>query len=201
MEITKGTREVVIVLCFNLVPCTSRGNSVWKPRPQNWLVLSSSTTGLQDYFLWNLNVHTLTLFNIFILCQCPSATYDPLVQSTKDFPDDVIGFMRTHHLMWDPIYPLHWKPVLMRVNVPFQIKQLLVDRVETSSGHVDVLFLGTGRAVLGNSASQTLLHYCIFKNTPLLFRGCLPAQQTKKMRTGTLSQFHWWRISIRSKPM
>ncbi|KAL8212326.1 UNVERIFIED_CONTAM: hypothetical protein K2H54_043505 [Gekko kuhli] len=74
---------------------------------------------------------------------CPSATYDPLLQSTKDFPDEVISFMRTHHLMWDSIYPLHWKPVLMRVNVPFQIKQLLVDRVETASGHVDVLFLGT----------------------------------------------------------
>ncbi|XP_077182023.1 semaphorin-3D-like isoform X2 [Paroedura picta] len=75
---------------------------------------------------------------------CPSATYDPLFQSTKDLPDEVISFMRTHHLMWDPIYPLHRKPVMMRVNVPFQIKHLLVDRVETASGHVDILFLGTG---------------------------------------------------------
>uniref|UniRef100_A0ACB8EHQ3 Uncharacterized protein n=2 Tax=Sphaerodactylus townsendi TaxID=933632 RepID=A0ACB8EHQ3_9SAUR len=74
---------------------------------------------------------------------CPSATYDPLLQSTKDFPDEVISFMRTHHLMWDPVYPLHRKPVLMRVNVPFQIKHLLVDRVETAVGHADVLFLGT----------------------------------------------------------
>nr|XP_034961968.1 semaphorin-3D-like isoform X2 [Zootoca vivipara] len=74
---------------------------------------------------------------------CPSETYDPLLQSTKDFPDEVIGFMRTHHLMWDPIYPLHWKPVLMRANVAFQIKQMLVDRVDTEAGPVDVLFLGT----------------------------------------------------------
>lgn len=81
----------------------------------------------------------------FFLCQCPSETYDPLLQSTKDFPDEVIGFMRTHHLMWDPVYPLHWKPVLMRANVAFQIKQILVDRVETEAGPVDVLFLGTGR--------------------------------------------------------
>uniref|UniRef100_A0A670IK03 Sema domain-containing protein n=1 Tax=Podarcis muralis TaxID=64176 RepID=A0A670IK03_PODMU len=65
---------------------------------------------------------------------CPSETYDPLLQSTKDFPDEVIGFMRTHHLMWDPVYPLHWKPVLMRANVAFQIKQILVDRVETEAG-------------------------------------------------------------------
>ncbi|XP_032996531.1 semaphorin-3D-like isoform X1 [Lacerta agilis] len=74
---------------------------------------------------------------------CPSETYDPLLQSTKDFPDEVIAFMRTHHLMWDPIYPLHWKPVLMRANVAFQIRQMLVDRVETEAGPVDVLFLGT----------------------------------------------------------
>ncbi|XP_062977186.1 semaphorin-3D-like [Elgaria multicarinata webbii] len=74
---------------------------------------------------------------------CPSETYDPLLQSTKDFPDEVISFMRTHHLMWEPIYPLHGKPILMRVNVPFQIQHLLVDRVETEAGHVDVLFLGT----------------------------------------------------------
>ncbi|KAM3847778.1 semaphorin-3D-like [Vipera latastei] len=74
---------------------------------------------------------------------CPSETYDPFLQSTKDFPDEVISFMRTHHLMWDPIYPLHRKPVLIRVNVPFNIRHLLVDRVETEAGHVDVLFLGT----------------------------------------------------------
>uniref|UniRef100_A0A670YKB0 Semaphorin 3D n=1 Tax=Pseudonaja textilis TaxID=8673 RepID=A0A670YKB0_PSETE len=78
---------------------------------------------------------------------CPSETYDPFLQSTKDFPDEVISFMRTHHLMWDPIYPLHRKPVLIRVNVPFGIRHLLVDRVETEAGHVDVLFLGTGRGV------------------------------------------------------
>uniref|UniRef100_A0A8C6VE62 Semaphorin-3D n=1 Tax=Naja naja TaxID=35670 RepID=A0A8C6VE62_NAJNA len=74
---------------------------------------------------------------------CPSETYDPFLQSTKDFPDEVISFMRTHHLMWDPIYPLHRTPVLIRVNVPFSIRHLLVDRVETKAGHVDVLFLGT----------------------------------------------------------
>ncbi|XP_061473888.1 semaphorin-3D-like [Rhineura floridana] len=74
---------------------------------------------------------------------CPSETYDPLLQSTKDFPDEVIGFMRTHHLMWNPIYPLHWKPVLMRVNVPFQIQHMLVDRVDIEAGPIDVLFLGT----------------------------------------------------------
>ncbi|KAM9133866.1 semaphorin-3D-like isoform 5-T6 [Pangshura tecta] len=74
---------------------------------------------------------------------CPSETYDPLLHSTKDFPDDLISFMRNHQLMWDPVYPLGRKPILVRANVPYRLQQLLVDRVETESGHYDVLFLGT----------------------------------------------------------
>uniref|UniRef100_A0A452IM21 Semaphorin 3D n=1 Tax=Gopherus agassizii TaxID=38772 RepID=A0A452IM21_9SAUR len=74
---------------------------------------------------------------------CPSETYDPLLHSTKDFPDDLISFMRNHQLMWGPVYPLGRKPILMRANVPYRLRQLLVDRVETESGHYDVLFLGT----------------------------------------------------------
>ncbi|XP_009070599.1 PREDICTED: semaphorin-3D-like [Acanthisitta chloris] len=57
---------------------------------------------------------------------CPSETYDPLLQSTKDFPDEVISFMRSHQLMWEPVYP-----------------QVLVHRLEMESRHYDVLFLGT----------------------------------------------------------
>ncbi|XP_075795583.1 semaphorin-3D-like isoform X2 [Pelodiscus sinensis] len=74
---------------------------------------------------------------------CPSETYDPLLRSTKDFPDDVMSFMRSHQLMWDPVYPLGREPVLLRVNVPYRLRQLLVDRVETDAGPYDVLFLGT----------------------------------------------------------
>ncbi|XP_019331350.1 semaphorin-3D isoform X1 [Alligator mississippiensis] len=74
---------------------------------------------------------------------CPSETYDPLLQSTKDFPDDVISFMRTHQLMWEPIYPLRHKPILVKVNVPYRLRQLLVHRLETENRHYDILFLGT----------------------------------------------------------
>ncbi|KFV84332.1 Semaphorin-3D, partial [Struthio camelus australis] len=74
---------------------------------------------------------------------CPSETYDPLLQSTKDFPDEVISFMRTHQLMWEPVYPQDRQPVLMRVNVPYRLQRLLVHRVEMESRHYDVLFLGT----------------------------------------------------------
>ncbi|NXI93379.1 SEM3D protein, partial [Psophia crepitans] len=70
-------------------------------------------------------------------------TYDPLLQSTKDFPDEVISFMRTHQLMWEPVYPQGHQPVLVRVNVPYRLRRLLVHRLELESRHYDVLFLGT----------------------------------------------------------
>ncbi|NWS39814.1 SEM3D protein, partial [Probosciger aterrimus] len=74
---------------------------------------------------------------------CPSETYDPLLQSTKDFPDEVISFMRTHQLMWEPVYPQGRQPVLARVNVPYRLRRLLVHRLEMENRHYDVLFLGT----------------------------------------------------------
>ncbi|NWT66704.1 SEM3D protein, partial [Prunella himalayana] len=74
---------------------------------------------------------------------CPSETYDPLLQSTKDFPDELISFMRGHQLMWEPVYPQGRQPVLLRVNVPYRLRRLLVHRLDTESRDYDVLFLGT----------------------------------------------------------
>ncbi|NXX94397.1 SEM3D protein, partial [Centropus bengalensis] len=90
---------------------------------------------------------------------CPSETYDPLVQSTKDFPDEVIGFMRAHQLMWQPVHPQGRQPVLLRANVPYRLRRLLVHRLEAESRHHDVLFLGTDegkvlKVVLAGGASR-----------------------------------------------
>ncbi|NXR77649.1 SEM3D protein, partial [Pycnonotus jocosus] len=74
---------------------------------------------------------------------CPSETYDPLLQSTKDFPDELISFMRSHQLMWEPVYPQGGQPVLVRVNVPYRLRRLLVHRMDTHGREYDVLFLGT----------------------------------------------------------
>ncbi|NXN40534.1 SEM3D protein, partial [Rhinoptilus africanus] len=74
---------------------------------------------------------------------CPSETYDPLLRSTKDFPDEVISFVRSHQLMWEPVYPQGRQPVLLRVNVPYRLRRLLVHRLELESRHYDMLFLGT----------------------------------------------------------
>ncbi|XP_068450064.1 semaphorin-3D [Clinocottus analis] len=74
---------------------------------------------------------------------CPSETYDALHKSTRDFPDEVVLFMRQHQLMWEPVLPLGGRPVLTRVNTPDTLKRLVVDRVEAEDGPYDVLHLGT----------------------------------------------------------
>ncbi|XP_019900489.2 semaphorin-3D isoform X1 [Esox lucius] len=74
---------------------------------------------------------------------CPSETYDPLHKSTRDFPDDLVSFMRGHQLMWEPILPATRQPVFMQVNVPHILRKVVVDRVDAEDGQYDVLHLGT----------------------------------------------------------
>ena len=79
-----------------------------------------------------------------LVLQCPSETYDALHKSTKDFPDEVVSFMRQHQLMWEPVPPLGGGPILTRVNAPCMLKRVVVDRVDAEDGPYDVLHLGTG---------------------------------------------------------
>uniref|UniRef100_A0A8D3E405 Sema domain, immunoglobulin domain (Ig), short basic domain, secreted, (semaphorin) 3bl n=1 Tax=Scophthalmus maximus TaxID=52904 RepID=A0A8D3E405_SCOMX len=68
--------------------------------------------------------------------------------STKDFPDSVLHFARSHPLMWRPVYPALRQPVLVKANIPYKLKQIVVDRVEAEDGQYDVMFIGTGKVVL-----------------------------------------------------
>uniref|UniRef100_A0A7N8WT33 Sema domain, immunoglobulin domain (Ig), short basic domain, secreted, (semaphorin) 3bl n=1 Tax=Mastacembelus armatus TaxID=205130 RepID=A0A7N8WT33_9TELE len=63
--------------------------------------------------------------------------------STKDFPDSVLHFARSHPLMWRPVYPALRQPVLVKANIPYKLKQIVVDRVEAEDGQYDVMFIGT----------------------------------------------------------
>uniref|UniRef100_A0A672GTU6 Sema domain, immunoglobulin domain (Ig), short basic domain, secreted, (semaphorin) 3bl n=1 Tax=Salarias fasciatus TaxID=181472 RepID=A0A672GTU6_SALFA len=63
--------------------------------------------------------------------------------STKDFPDSVLQFARSHPLMWRPVFPALRQPVLVKANIPYKLKQIVVDRVEAEDGHYDVMFIGT----------------------------------------------------------
>ncbi|XP_056628604.1 sema domain, immunoglobulin domain (Ig), short basic domain, secreted, (semaphorin) 3H isoform X2 [Triplophysa dalaica] len=72
---------------------------------------------------------------------CPSSTYGGF-QSTREYPDDVIFFSRTHPLMKEVVHPHGGHPLLIRVGVPYKMTRLLVDRVEADRQR-DVLFIGT----------------------------------------------------------
>ncbi|KAJ8257386.1 hypothetical protein GJAV_G00185050 [Gymnothorax javanicus] len=73
---------------------------------------------------------------------CPSRTYGNY-RSTREYPDDVIFFSRTHPLMMEAVYPVGERPLLVRVGVPYKFSRLLVDRVDAVDGQYDVIFIGT----------------------------------------------------------
>ncbi|XP_032406017.1 semaphorin-3D [Xiphophorus hellerii] len=74
---------------------------------------------------------------------CPSKTYDPKIKTTKDFPDEVISFIRFHPLMHHSVYPLAGRPVFTRVRVDYSLTHIVVDRVMADDGQYEVMFLGT----------------------------------------------------------
>lgn len=76
--------------------------------------------------------------------QCPGGTFTPSMKSTKDYPDEVINFMRTHPVMYNPVYPVHRQPLLVRTNVNYRFTTIAVDQVDAADGRYEVLFLGTG---------------------------------------------------------
>ncbi|PIO27135.1 hypothetical protein AB205_0059520, partial [Aquarana catesbeiana] len=78
------------------------------------------------------------------VCLCPGGTFTPSMKSTKDYPDEVINFMRTHPVMYNPVYPVHRQPLLVRTNVNYRFTTIAVDQVDAADGRYEVLFLGTG---------------------------------------------------------
>ncbi|XP_072821205.1 semaphorin-3D isoform X2 [Vicugna pacos] len=74
---------------------------------------------------------------------CPSKTYDPLIKSTRDFPDDVISFIKRHPVMYKSVYPVVGGPTFKRINVDYRLTQIVVDHVVAEDGQYDVMFLGT----------------------------------------------------------
>uniref|UniRef100_A0A8C1VLM9 Sema domain, immunoglobulin domain (Ig), short basic domain, secreted, (semaphorin) 3Ab n=1 Tax=Cyprinus carpio TaxID=7962 RepID=A0A8C1VLM9_CYPCA len=73
---------------------------------------------------------------------CPSKTFDGF-ESTKDFPDDVITFARSHPAMYNPVFPINNRPIIIKTDVDYQFTQIVVDRVEAEDGQYDVMFIGT----------------------------------------------------------
>lgn len=47
--------------------------------------------------------------------------------------------------MYQPIKPVHKRPILVKADGKYNLKQIAVDRVEAEDGQYDVLFIGTGK--------------------------------------------------------
>lgn len=91
---------------------------------------------------------------LVICLQCPGGTFTPSMKSTKDYPDEVINFMRSHPLMYQAVYPLQRRPLVVRTGAPYRLTTVAVDQVDAADGRYEVLFLGTGT----HCCSQTLPH-------------------------------------------
>ncbi|KAJ8374005.1 hypothetical protein SKAU_G00045850 [Synaphobranchus kaupii] len=79
---------------------------------------------------------------------CASQVNGGQYASSKEYPDEVLRFVRDHPVMLQPVHPLHRRPVLLRTDGDRRLTQVAVDRVEAQDSHYDVLFIGTDDAVV-----------------------------------------------------
>ncbi|XP_072257845.1 semaphorin-3E [Pyxicephalus adspersus] len=68
--------------------------------------------------------------------------------TTKDYPDEALRFARSHPLMYETIKPVHKRPILVKVDGKYNLKQIAVDRVEAEDGQYHVMFLGTDNGIV-----------------------------------------------------
>lgn len=52
--------------------------------------------------------------------------------------------MRNHPAMYNAVYPVHKRPLVVRTNVDYEFTTITVDQVTAADGNYEVLFLGTG---------------------------------------------------------
>uniref|UniRef100_A0A8C6U7D2 Sema domain, immunoglobulin domain (Ig), short basic domain, secreted, (semaphorin) 3Fa n=1 Tax=Neogobius melanostomus TaxID=47308 RepID=A0A8C6U7D2_9GOBI len=69
---------------------------------------------------------------------CPGGTFTPNMKSTKDYPDEVINFMRNHPTMHNVVYPVHKRPLVVRTNVDYEFTTIAVDQVAAADGNYEV---------------------------------------------------------------
>ncbi|TMS03060.1 Semaphorin-3C [Larimichthys crocea] len=79
---------------------------------------------------------------------CPGGAFTPDIQTTKEFPDDVVTFVRNHPVMFNPIYPVGRRPLVVRTNADYKYTSVAVDQVMAADGNYQVLFLGTDKGTV-----------------------------------------------------
>ncbi|XP_061577957.1 semaphorin-3E [Cololabis saira] len=80
---------------------------------------------------------------------CASKVNGGSFSSSKEFPDEVLRFVRSHPTMYRPILPQHKRPVLLETEPGRRkLTQIAVDRVQAQDGHYHVLYIGTDDSVV-----------------------------------------------------
>ncbi|XP_027974832.1 semaphorin-3C isoform X2 [Eumetopias jubatus] len=79
---------------------------------------------------------------------CPGGAFTPNMRTTKEFPDDVVTFIRNHPLMYNSVYPIHRRPLIVRIGTDYKYTKIAVDRVNAADGRYHVLFLGTDQGTV-----------------------------------------------------
>ncbi|KAI3366681.1 hypothetical protein L3Q82_009355, partial [Scortum barcoo] len=79
---------------------------------------------------------------------CPGGAFTPDIKTTKEFPDDVVTFVRNHPVMFNPIYPVGRRPLVVRTNADYKYTSVAVDQVIAADGNYQVLFLGTDKGTV-----------------------------------------------------
>lgn len=46
--------------------------------------------------------------------------------------------------MYNPVFPINNRPIMIKTDVNYQFTQIVVDRVDAEDGQYDVMFIGTG---------------------------------------------------------
>lgn len=141
-------RSMVSKMLTIILPCYHVQTVPHKP-------LSMTGTNMQICAWSNFKefVEAITTFfvtictNILWFIQCPGGAFTPDIQTTKEFPDDVVTFVRNHPVMFNPIYPVGRRPLVVRTNADYKYTSVAVDQVMAADGNYQVLFLGTGMDV------------------------------------------------------
>ncbi|KAM7396619.1 hypothetical protein PAMP_019652 [Pampus punctatissimus] len=80
---------------------------------------------------------------------CASKVNSGGFTSSKEFPDEVLRFVRSHPVMYRPVLPHHRRPVLLQTEPGRRkLTQIAVDRVQAQDGHYHVLYIGTDDSVV-----------------------------------------------------
>lgn len=98
--------------------------------------------------------------------QCPGGAFTPDIHTTKEFPDEVVNFVRNHPVMFNHIYPVRRRPLVVRTNSDYKYTSVAVDQVMAADGNYQVLFLGTGMIL---HMPRLLFHIIWKKKEMILF--------------------------------